>query len=178
MNQTNNSSSFYLALEHIVFENSLLWYLKYSQCVKALHLWKGEWVLQWKRTISEDCPVNNAKSLLLARSSKSLKQMLLCIWLPSQLSRKQVTETHLPVLHHLVCTVHISCWEENRISWSRNKLTLCYLGCYITFTSRMIETSCSPNTSHFEICTPLSWGPWGSGFPFWLVILFHHYVKC
>ena len=32
--------------------------------------------------------------------------MLLCIWLPSQLSRKQVTETHLPVLHQLVCIVH------------------------------------------------------------------------
>ena len=34
----------------------------------------------------------------------------------SQLSRKQVTETHLPVLHQLVCIVHISCGEENRIS--------------------------------------------------------------
>lgn len=93
------------------------------------------------------------RATLLATGSYSLQQMLLCIWLPSQLSKKQATETHLPILHQLVYTVHISCWEENRIVWRGKKLMLCSLGCYITLTFKMLETSCFPNTSHFEIYT-------------------------
>lgn len=133
----------------------------------------GSWPLRWLEhtSISED-RLQWLRATLLEIGSHSLQQMLLCIWLPSQLSGKQVTETHLPVLHQLVCTVHISCWEENGISWKENKLMLCSLGCYITLNFRMLQTSCFPNTSHFEIYTLAMLRPSG----LWLSFLTCHSV--
>lgn len=116
-------------------------------------------------SISEDCPVTRAEQHCWQLYSP--QQMRLRIWLPSQLSGKQVSETHLPVFPQLLCTVHISCWEENRISWRENILMFCSLRYYITLIPRMLETSCFPNTSHFEIYTVAMLRPFRHWLSFW-----------
>ena len=119
------------------------------------------------------CPVSQAEQHCW--QPYCLQQMWLWIWLSSQLSRKQVSETHLPILPQLVCTVHISCWEENRISWRENKLMFCSLRYYITLISKMLETSCFPNTSsHFEIYTMAMLRPCGH----WLSFLTYFILFC